>query len=182
MALGDTNYLSQAAAPGTFESSPNWLQALFGSAGGFQQIGKFQPDQLEALAQLLQSGLGQIQNPQQGFQPIAQEATRRFEQEGIPSIAERFTSLGQGRTSSPAFASQVGGARAGLESQLAGLSSQYGLQQQELGQKSVALGSQPRFETGYQPRDQGLLEQLLMSLASSAGQAGKSAAKSYFAG
>lgn len=105
---------------------------------------------LQLLQQLSQQQMQRQQTPFD-FAPIAQQARSQFQQQTIPSIAERFTSMGgygTGALSSPAFASQLGAAGAGLEQGLAALQSQYGLQQQELGQ-------------GQQRLDQNLLQMLL---------------------
>lgn len=98
------------------------------------------------------------------FAPIAQSAQANFHQNTIPSIAERFTSLGNGNNalSSPSFAAQLGSAGAGLEGELARLAAEYGLQKQgleqgERGQQSsnlfnlLSAGLSPQFDSIYQP-------------------------------
>jgi hypothetical protein len=66
---------------------------------------------------------------QQGFEPIENQARQDFQQKTIPSIAERFTSLGNGAISSPAYQAQQYGAGAQFETGLAALKSQYGMEQ-----------------------------------------------------
>jgi len=61
-------------------------------------------------------------------EPLAQQAQARFQQQTIPSIAERFTALGAGSQGSSAFAQQLGGAGADLQRELAALRSLYGYQ------------------------------------------------------
>ena len=55
-----------------------------------------------------QSALGNqasqaLQNPYEGFEPIAQQARNQFNTSTVPSLAERFTSMGTGGQRSSAF-------------------------------------------------------------------------------
>lgn len=120
----------------------NWFS---GYEGQQQQLSRFDPQQQAALSSLLQQGLSAL-DPSN----IEQLATRRFEQQTVPTLAERFTSLGgRNRISSPAFASQIGAAGADLQSQLAALRSGLGLQQ-------LQFGLQPAYENIYIPGQGGL--------------------------
>lgn len=97
---------------------------------------------------------------QQGgsFAPIEQQARTGFNQQTVPGLAERFTSMGgagSGALSSPAFASQLGQAGSGLEQSLAALKSQHNLGQQGL---LSQLGMQPGFENTYHARKPGFGE------------------------
>ncbi len=117
----------------------------------------FSPGQENALEYLLQRGLGGSQHlPLPGdelqsqiepfnFAPIEQSARQNFAQNTVPSLAERFTSLGSGNAlSSPAFAGQLGRAGAGLESEIARLGAEYGLQQQGLNLQQQGLNQNER--------------------------------------
>lgn len=132
-----------------------FLQGLneffMGKGPQVQQASRFTPQQMglqnqgiQNLMQLLQSGGGQPGN----FAPIAQKARTQFQTQTIPSLAERFTAMG-GQNSS-AFQGALGQAGAGLEENLAGMESQYGLQQnaqlQNLMRLLLGLSSQPAFE------------------------------------
>jgi hypothetical protein len=105
-----------------------------------------------------------IRDPYSGFQPIEQHARSQFNQ-SIPSLAERFTSLGQGAQRSSGFASAIGRAGAGLEESLAAMRSQYGLQNRGQMMQLGQIGMQPRFENMYKPGSQGLMQQLAPILA-----------------
>lgn len=147
------------------------------------QIPKFNQQQQSALAQLLQQGLGGLQNQQQfNFEPIAQQARTNFKANTIPSIAERFASMGSDRGSS-ALIGSLGAAGSNLEQGLATLKSQYGLQQQgqqnQLYQTLLGLGLQPQNETIYEPEKQSDFMSLLMALLSAGGQVGGAALKAY---
>jgi hypothetical protein len=139
--------------------------SLTGKDAQTQQFQKFNPNQLSALQQLLQQGM-------QNFNPDALEARARnkFQTQTVPSIAERFTSMGSGGLGSSAFANALGQSGADLEGQLAALRSQYGGQ-------ALNFGLQPQFESLYEPETGGLfgglaqssgpmLEQLLKLLTS----------------
>lgn len=148
---------------------------LFGRSGEQparnQQVPRFNPQQQSALNQLLQQGLSGAKNTQKPFDfgPIEQQARSGFEKQTVPGLAERFTSLGGTNTtgsalSSPAFASQLGQAGAGLEQSLAALKSQIGLQQQGRQdtntQNLLKMGLSPQFENQFLQREPGFLENL----------------------
>lgn len=153
---------------------------LMGTKGGFKQLPKLTGQQQgltqgagAGANQLLQLLLGNIMGGQGGgmggmgggFAPIAQRARTQFQQQTIPSIAERFTSMGAGAQSSPAFAQLLGQAAAGLEEGLAAQESQYGLQQQGLLQSLLAslfsTGLTPEFENAYQQSQPGFLQSIV---------------------
>jgi hypothetical protein len=135
------------------------------------------------------------------FNPIAQEARTNFAQQTIPSIAERFSGLGAQKSS--AFGQQLGAAGAVLESGLASLGAQYGLQnrgqeadialrnrgqeaglalqnQGQLRQYIMSLlgqATQPLYENAYVPRQAGFFENLGVGAGKAAGQAAGTALK-----
>lgn len=137
-------------------SQPGAKNFLFGKPESTKRIQRFAPEQQSALQQLLSMGM-QNMNPD----AIEQRARSQFQTQTIPSLAERFTSMGgEGGQRSSAFGAQLGGAGADLESQLANLRSMFGMQQTQ-------MGLQPQFESIYQPSRPGMLEtggQQLMSL------------------
>lgn len=139
------------------------LAGLFGGGekGGVKQAPTVNPQQDNILKFLLQQGQQGLQNPYAGFNPLAQQARTQFSQQTIPSIAERFTSMGNASLSSPAFASQLGQAGAGLEEALAALQSQYGMKNQQNALSLLALGLSPSFQNFYQGSQPGFGENLL---------------------
>jgi len=117
-----------------------------GEKGEEQQAKKYTPEQEEVLNQLLQQGMGEA-----GGTGIEDLARKRFSEDAIPSLAERFTSMGgEGGQRSSGFESSIGRARADLEAQLAALGQQGGMQKLQLG-----LGQ--RFDTGMGAPTQGIL-------------------------
>lgn len=105
---------------------------------------KYKEEPLKYLRQLQSSGLEardnqatgglisdlirNLQNPQnfsQGFEPIQQAANLNFQRNTIPSLAERFTGLGGGNQISGAQNPYTAQAAQDLNTQLAGLQTQY---------------------------------------------------------
>lgn len=145
---------------------------FLGKPGNFEQVQKYQPQQIEILNQLASMGLGGLQNPGQGFAPIAQKARSDFLTQTAPGLAERFTSLGQNRLGSGAFQSQLLNQGRQLEESLASLGAQFGQQEQQNLLKMLGLGLTPQFESVYRPQQEGFLQQFagpaLQSLGSMA--------------
>ena len=149
--------------------APSWKERLFGTdpkAAIFQRFTQGQTPTLDWAQQLAQSGLSGMQfQPYQSrfeFGPIEQQARTGFTSKTIPSIMERFSSLGgQGTQSSSALPGVLGAAGAGLEESLAAMKQQYGLQQQQIEMpynqnqqrmqlqmlmQLLGIGLQPRFD------------------------------------
>ena len=136
-----------------------------GKEGGIQQAQTYTPQQQNILQFLQQQGHQGLQNPYQGFAPIAQQARNQFNQQTVPGLAQRFASMGQNSLSSPSFASQLGQSGAGLEEALAALQSQYGQQYQQNALQQLALGLSPQFENFYQQSQPGFTENLFNGAA-----------------
>lgn len=138
---------------------------LFGQPEEFQSIPRFTPEQQQALQGLLPMATEGLQQSYD-FGPIEQRARGQFARETVPTLAERFTALGQSAPSlsSPAFAGQLGQAASQLEEGLGAQRAQFGLQQGSQLQNLLGMGLQPQFETALRPRTPGVLEQTLPSL------------------
>ena len=152
-------YLAQAAAGAALGGLANRGgvgNALLGQSGQERQFQRFTPQQQQLQNQAISQLMAGLQpGGQLDFGPIAQRARSQFSQQGIPTIAERFSSLGQNALSSPALYSQLGGAAANLEEALA---AQQGAFQQRNMMGLLGLAGQPSFETAYMPRQRGLFE------------------------
>jgi len=166
-ALMPVSPIPQAQPQGFGSSLYNFL---FGQPEQFQAAPRFTPEQSQALSNLLQMGLSGLQEAYD-FGPIEQRARSQFMQQTIPTLAERFTALGQSPAalSSPAFAGQLGQAGRQLEEGLAAQRAQFGLQRGSQLQSLLGLGLQPQFETAMRPRTPGIFEQLLPAAAQAAG-------------
>lgn len=179
------NYLG---GRGGGESKGNFLT---GYPAQTQQFPRFTPQQQGVQNQALQQVLSYLQSGGKGaqqpglfggfnFAPIAQQARTQFNQQTIPSIAERFTSMGTGGSQrSSAFQSALGRAGSDLEQGLAALESKYNLaqggQNNQLLQLLLSLGMQPSFESAYTPAQPGLVQ----SVAPALGQLGSLAGLNY---
>lgn len=127
---------------GFFDSEPGRAEAL--STKTPDQL-KFQNASLDSLNNSLpyyqlpgqqltpQQQQQQFQQHQQGFQPFEDQARKGFYQSTIPSLAERFTSLGSGNSlRSPVFQNTLARAGSNFESDLNAQRAQYGLNQQNM--------------------------------------------------
>ena len=143
------------------------IMSGLGAGGGLlaSLLGKKKPSSLEPMLpqgeidkrnQLHQMGLEGLQDPTKGFQPIADEARRSFGQETMPGIAERYAGLGATRSSG--FNSALTGAGEGLESKLAALKAQYGLQRSGQMQNLLGMGKMGTQDYMYQPERMGKLQ------------------------
>lgn len=158
-------FASPAAALGGQFGGGDFLKKLMmGTPGGEMQTQRFTEPQQQGLDQILQQALQGLQGNQFDFAPIEQQARTGFQQQTIPGIAERFTSMGEGGQGSSAFQSALGRAGAGLEENLAGMKQQYGLQQQGGLQNLLSMGMAPRFETSYKQSQPGVAAQGIQML------------------
>lgn len=134
-----------------------------------KQLSSYAPYQQQAKQQLV-SQIMQLLGGKGGagkfdFTPIEEQARSQFASKTIPSIAERFTAMGDSQRSS-AFQNALGSAGSQLEQGLAALKSQYGLQQQGLLQNLLQMGLSPEYENIYEPEQPGMLESTGQSIMS----------------
>ena len=152
-----------------------FYEALFGTPDsmGQTQLGTQQQQGMQSrLGQLGMRGIEQLypqmmQDPYKGFDDIANEARTNFQQQTLPTIAERFTQMGAQRSS--AFPQQLGAAGAGLDQGLASMKSQYG--QSRMGQQGnflqslLGTGMQRQFEPTKIEGKSGNIAEILKLLA-----------------
>ena len=150
--------LGGAAIGGLFgtHGGRNWLSELWnGKPGHGIQMPTQGPQGIALLQHLMSQGM---QNTD--FGGIENMELKRFQEQTIPGLAERFSSMGSmGAQRSSEYAGQLGnggqvggalgGAAADLGVKLAALRSQYGL-------KQSALGLTPQFENMYEGSTGGL--------------------------
>lgn len=145
---------------------PKLSEILFGKKEKFEQKPLGSPQQqalqnqlLSILGPLLKKGSStlseMLDTSPEATERFAAPYKRQFEEEIIPGLAERFSSLDAQRSS--AFGQQLGSAGANLEEQLAALQGQ--LSQQGISNLFQLLGSgmQPQQQTFYRPGTSGLL-------------------------
>lgn len=147
------------------------LGSALGHRGKLQKQTLLTPEQQSAQNNALNFAQQGLQNPYAGFEPIRQNALNQFQSQFIPSIAERFTSMGNGQRSSGFQAALQQGA-SGLASNLAGQQAQYGLQNQGLAQNLLGIGMRPSFEYTYKQPESGFLGGALGGLSQGLGALG----------
>lgn len=158
----------QRIANAKFPRARRWWEGLKEAIGGrpesIEQFSRLTPEQESVLRYLQQLGVAGLQNPYGGFAPIAQQTTNEFYQQTVPSLAHRFTSLGNASLSSPDFSSALGQAGAGLQQNLAAQQAEYG--QQNIGQilQMLQLGLNPYNENIFRPAQPGLARNALTAL------------------
>lgn len=104
---------------------------------------------LQALLNMSSQGLGSMPSPQ--FGPIKQAYEQHYRQNVMPSLAERFASLGgEGAAGSSAFKSSMLGAENQLQTQLAGMENKFNQENMLNLLKMGQLGLMPQFQTAYQ--------------------------------
>jgi len=127
------------------------LMSLLGKSkpASLEQLQRFSPEDTAAMNQLTQQGL---QNMDLGA--IQKEASRGFRSDIAPSIASRFASMGGGGAQrSSGFPAALAGAGSDLQSKIAAMMPQIGLQQ-------LQLGLQPKFDWMRQPERAGFAQSL----------------------
>jgi len=139
--------------------APAGIQGKYGSTTNVPTMTKEQSALIAALSQLGLQGAQDIYprmmgDPMTGFAPIQEQAQQSFEYQTVPTIAERFTSMSNPRSSG--FAQQVGAAGRNLNVDLAALGSEYGMQQRnnQLNYLNMLFGQglQRQFEPIYHQR------------------------------
>jgi len=158
------------------------LSGVLGHRGKWGQQATKSPEQLAGNRFARTQGMAQIQNPYQGFQPIANNAIGQFNRQVVPSLAERFSSLGNNALSSPAFGSQMQGASDDLQERLAAMQAQYGLAQQGLGQSLFGMGQSPEFENTYTAGGPSFLSGIFGGLGQGLGAMGNYGAQKQWGG
>jgi len=126
-----------------------------GTPEKIEQYPTITPQQQGIMQLLQQLGIYDLQNPYEGFEPIAQQARTQFSQETVPGLAERFTSMGNNALSSGAFTSQLNQGRAALESNLVAQKAQYGQQNKQQALQMLMSLLNPQSENIHRPRQPG---------------------------
>ena len=155
-------YRSDTGQP--FKPRTGFKKWLLGNPSHFRQMPKYSPEIQGGINELLQQGFQGLQNPYEGFQNISNEATRQYNTQTIPSIAERFASVPGGQRSS-GYLAALGGSGEDFQSKLAAMKEMFGQQnrQSSLNQIGFGLKNQPGFS---QSRHAGILEGFLGPLLS----------------
>lgn len=133
---------------------------LFGSPAQVATSSPYTPFQRQAFTGLQNAGQAQLNNPYGGFDELQKQFMDYFNEQIVPNIAERFTSLGGGALSSPAFAQQLSAGGRGLASQLLQHKLDYGRQNREFGMRQLQAGLTPQYEQQVVPGQEGFFNTL----------------------
>lgn len=133
---------------------------MFGKKAYNEQLPTRSQGQISGINNMLGMGLQGMQDPYQGFEPIANQAREDFQQ-SIPSLAARFTSLSPSAMRSSGFKATMGRAQQGLDTNLAAMRSQYGMQNRGQAMQMAQMGLTPTFENMYHPETGGLMGQMI---------------------
>jgi hypothetical protein len=135
----------------------NWFS---GNPETFRQVPKYGPEIQGDINNLLQQGFQGLQNPYKGFEDIASEATRQYNTQTIPGIAERFAAVPGGQRSS-GFEAALGGSGEDFHSSLAAMKHQFGQENRQSMLKQILLGLTNQPEFAHTPKQRGWFEGLL---------------------
>ena len=139
-----------------------------GIPGQTRTFSPVNPQQESGMMSMLQRGLSGMEGNNLDFGPIEDRARTQFAQQTVPSIAQRYASMGSGAApSSPELMSQLGQAGAGLDADLAAQRATYGLDKNRAMQGMVGLGLHPTRESLYTPRSPGMAESGAKGIAAS---------------
>lgn len=137
--------------------------AWTGYSPAMMQYSPYAQNQRQMMNQAGQMGLQGLLGGQMpggmSFEPIKQAYEQNYRQNVIPSMAERFASLGgEGAAGSSGFKASMIGAENQLQTQLAGMQSQYQQQMLPMLMQLLGIGLQPQEEQEFLPGQSGILE------------------------
>ena len=131
-----------------------FFSGLFSGNQQDEQFGNqsnYSPEVQEQLNQQIMQLLSGLQNGQFDFGPIRDQAVANFNEQTVPSIFERLTSMGAGGGRSSGGLQILSGAGAGLNRDLAAMESQHGMKQLDLLQNLLSLGKGNPYHQDRQP-------------------------------
>lgn len=137
--------------------------AWTGYSPALMQYSPYEANQRQMMNQIGQMGLQGLLSGQMpggmSFEPIKQSYEQNYRQNVIPSMAERFASLGgEGAAGSSGFKASMIGAENQLQTQLAGMQSQYQQQMLPYLMQMLGVGLNPQNEQQFLPGQAGVLE------------------------
>lgn len=137
---------------------PGWFEKAL--TGGYPEAYKasiYTPYQQAAQNYITYNALNRLGGGGFDFGPIANQQLEQFYGNTVPTLAERFTAMGNGQRSS-AFQGALAQAGRGLSNDLAAQQQLYNLQQQGHYANLLNYGLRPQFENAIQPGSPGFLQ------------------------
>lgn len=128
-----------------------------GNPAGFQQSSPYADWQIPHFQQAAQLGSQQLQNPYQGFDPIEANARNQFQTQTIPTLAHRFSTMGEASLSSPVFNEVNQQVAKDFELGLAAQKAQYGMQNQQNALQMLQFGTPQLYNNHWTEGSPGLM-------------------------
>lgn len=150
-------------------------RAMTGSPESILKMEQFRPNQESAMDQTLQQALQGLQNPYEGFEPIADYARQSFQNKTVPDIMHQFNASGSNAPTSAGPWNQMGEYGAAMEGQLGALRSQYGMENRSQMMQLLGFGLTPRDVMLQQAATNGALDSFLPGVSRIVGQFGADA-------
>ncbi len=166
-----TSNMNQLGSP-SFQNVPdqegNWFSGYKPQIMTSSPFTGNQQNIMNILGQMGMQGLQTGQMPGgMSFDPIKQSYEQNYRQNVMPSIAERFAGLGgEGAAGSSGFKASMLGAENQLQTQLAGMQSQYQAQMLPMLMQMLGIGLKPQYEQQLIPAQGGFGQQLGSAAAS----------------
>lgn len=120
-------------------------------------MGRFTSGQTGAMNKMLEMAMSQIDPSRMSSDPMRQRLMSLYQQQILPSIAERFTGMGDGQGSSAFLGELTGGTNDFME-RMGTLESQYNQQMLPQYLKMGEIGLTPQQENMYAPGSKGMLQ------------------------
>lgn len=135
----------------------NVKESVFGVPAQALQFPRFNEQQQKTITDLLKTITPQLEKGQD-FGPIAEQRRSQFYEQEVPTLAERFSTMGKGAQRGSGFQQAATQAGAGLQRELSALEQQFGQQKQQ--QLTSLLGSllSPPFENILKDAEPGWFE------------------------
>lgn len=118
---------------------------------------RFTSGQTGAMNKMLEMAVSQMDPSRMSFDPIRQRLMSQYQQQILPSIAERFTGMGDGQGSSAFLGELTSGTNDFME-RMGALESQYNMQMLPQYLRMGELGLTPQQEYMYMPGSKGMLQ------------------------
>lgn len=118
---------------------------------------RFTSGQSGAMNRMLETAMTQMDPSRMSFDPIRQRLMSQYQQQILPSIAERFTGMGSGQGSSAFLGTLREGTNDFME-RLGSLESQYNMQMFPQYLQMAQMGLMPQQEHMYMPGSKGMLQ------------------------
>jgi hypothetical protein len=130
---------------------------MMGKKPSIASVDKFNSGQTGSMNKMLEIAMSQMDPSRMSFDPIRQRLMSLYQQTVLPSIAERFTGMGNGQGSSAFLGELTGGTNDFME-RMGTLESQYNQQMLPQYLRMAELGLTPLQEHMYMPGSKGMLQ------------------------